>query len=50
MSSNLYAEFTILDINCRFTVGKLNFHENTLNYKDIMSLIVWNFLIHILRC
>lgn len=34
------SEFSIVDIKYRFTCANLNFHENKLYYKDIMSLIV----------
>ena len=33
-------EFTKLDIKYHFSYDGLNFHGNTLNYKDIMSMIV----------
>ena len=33
-------EFTVLDIKYRFTCDELNFCRNTLNCKDIMSVIV----------
>ena len=29
-----------MDIKFRFTCGESNLHEKTVNYKDIMSLIV----------
>ena len=38
--ANLYTEFTILDIKYRFSSGELNFHRSTLNYKDIMLLVL----------
>ena len=34
-----YAEFTILDIKYHFSYDGLNFHGNTLNCKDIVSMI-----------
>ena len=39
--SNPYTEFTIFGIKFRFAYGEVNFHGNTLNCKDIMSVIVW---------
>ena len=38
--SNLYTEFTILDIKYYYTSGELNFHRNELSCKNITSLIV----------
>ena len=38
----MYTKFTILDIEHHFTYGVLNYHLNTLNFRDIMSLIVDN--------
>ena len=36
-----YTEFTIIDIKYRVTCGELNFHGNTINSKNILSLIAW---------
>lgn len=35
-----FIEFSILDMKHCFTCGKLKFHGDTLNCRDIMSLIV----------